>query len=77
MKTYSTQIAGVLIAFAGITLVQFGFSDSCSNEIVAKLAPIMGALPGLLTVYIGRLAKGDVKLSGVKKQMKAPRYPNV
>ena len=64
---YSTQIGGIFLAVAGIALVQFGFSDSCSSEILAKLSPLAGAAPGLILAYVGRLSKGDVKLSGVKK----------
>jgi len=67
MKNYSTQIAGVLVAVGGILLVQFGFSEQCSGEITSKLLPLAGALPGLAAVYFGRLSKGDVHLSGVKK----------
>ncbi len=64
---YSTQIGGLVIAVAGLALFQFGFSEGCSSEIVAKLGPILAAVPGLLITYIGRLSKGDVHLSGVKK----------
>ena len=64
----SKQILGVFIAGAGALLIGFGFSDSCSNEIMAKALPFLGTLPGLALTYFARLAKGDVKFSGLRKR---------
>lgn len=63
----SVTIIGVFVAAAGSLLVGFGFTDSCSNEIVAKVLPLLGALPGLVTVYVNRYLKKDVNALGVKK----------
>ncbi len=68
MKRYSIQIGGVFAAAAGILLVQFGLSDSCSNEIIAKIMPLIGGAPGLLAVYFARLSKGDVGALGGKRR---------
>jgi len=57
----SKEMSGLLIAFAGIALVQFGFSETCSGEIVSKLGPLLGALPGLLVTGIARRSKGDIR----------------
>jgi hypothetical protein len=67
MKNYSNVIAGLALSVGGILLVQFGFSENCSSEILAKVLPLIGAAPGLVMAYIARIAKGDVKLSGVRK----------
>jgi hypothetical protein len=63
----SKTIGGIWLAVGGLVLVQFGFSDSCSNEIVAKLSPILGAAPGLALAWWARKKKGDVNAAGIKK----------
>lgn len=67
MKNYSNQIAALLVIIVGMGVAQFGLSEACSGEVTAKLVPFLGAAPGLIYAYVARLAKGDVKLSGVKK----------
>lgn len=63
----SKQIAGIFAAIGGLLLVQFGFSDSCSSEILSKGLPLLGALPGLALTYWARVSKGDIGFSGVRK----------
>lgn len=60
-------IGGILIAVGGTLLVQFGFSDSCSGEILSKLNPLLGALPGLVMAWIGRVRAGGITLGGFRK----------
>lgn len=67
MNKYSLTQGGIIAAVAGIFLVQFGFSDTCSNEVITKLLPVIGALPGVATAWIGRWRKGDITLGGFKK----------
>lgn len=64
---YSKEISGLLIAVAGIALVQFGFSENCSNEIVAKVSPLLGALPGIAIAWIARVGRGDISYGGFRK----------
>jgi ABC-type uncharacterized transport system permease subunit len=64
---YSLTQGGLLAGVAGILLVQYGFSDSCSSEITAKLLPLIGAFPGLATAWIGRYRAGGVTFGGFKK----------
>lgn len=58
---------GILVGVIGIIIAQVGFSDSCSVEVVDKLIPLIGALPGLVTAWIGRWRQGDVSPIGFKK----------
>ena len=64
---YSMTQGGLLVAVVGILLVQFGFSDSCSNEIIAQTSPIVGALPGIIMAWVGRVRAGGVTILGMKK----------
>jgi hypothetical protein len=62
----SKEISGIFLAVAGLLLVQFGFSESCSGEIMSKAGPLLGAAPGLLLAYFARWSKGDVTALGRK-----------
>lgn len=64
---YSLTQGGLLVGVAGILLVQYGFSDSCSSEITNKLLPLIGALPGFVTAWVGRVRAGGVTFAGFKK----------
>ena len=64
---YSLTTGGLLVAVAGLVLVQYGFSDTCSDEIIAKASPLLGALPGIVMSWIGRVRQGDVTKLGFKK----------
>ena len=67
MKNFSSEIGGVFVAIGGIILVQYGFSEGCSGEIIGKVGPLLGALPGLAVTYFARLRKGDVNPLGKRK----------
>ena len=66
-QSYSLTFGGIFLAVAVPLLVQFGFSDSCSNEILNKLLPILGSLPGLVAAAYGRYRLGGVSLLGFRK----------
>ena len=62
----SLTIGGIIVMVAGTALVKFGFSESCSNEIVT-LAPL--AVGGVMS-WIGRTRKGDITWFGAYKKSK-------
>lgn len=64
---FSNVIAGLIIAGAGSLVVSFGLSESCSSEILAKISPFLGTVPGLAWAYIARLRMGGVNLAGFRK----------
>ena len=64
----SLTIKGLLVAVGLPLLVQFGFSDSCSNELVAKLAPILATLPGIITAWVGRIRLGGINALGMRTE---------
>lgn len=59
----SLTISGVAVSVLGSLLVSFGFSESCSSEIVTLLPVLAG---GVMS-YIGRVRMGDVTALGFKK----------
>jgi len=67
MKGYSLTFGGIFVMIALPLLVQFGFSEGCSNELVTKLEPILSMIPGAIMALIGRYRKGDITLAGFKK----------
>jgi hypothetical protein len=60
---YSLTISGVIVSVAGTLLLQFGFTEQCSNEIL-KLTP---TLIGGIMSWIGRYRHGDINIGGIKK----------
>jgi hypothetical protein len=60
---FSVTIAGILLAVGVPMLVKLGFSESCSNEVVNYIIPLLG---GALA-WFGRVRVGDIKVSGFKK----------
>lgn len=60
-------MVGIFTAAALPMLVQWGFSDLCSKEIVGLGAPFFASLPGLAIAYFARFKKGDVSPLGVRK----------
>jgi len=63
MKFSLTQ-GGILVAVIGTLLVNVGFSEACSNEIIANIPLIIGGI----TAWIGRYRQGDITLAGFKKE---------
>ncbi len=59
----SLTISGVAVSVLGSLLVSFGFSETCSSEIVTLLPVLAG---GVMS-YIGRVRMGDVTALGFKK----------
>ena len=56
---------GIIATIALPFLVKFGLSESCGSEVINWV--MVSAVPGLLTIYRARVAKGDVTLAGFKK----------
>lgn len=65
MKNYSTTFLGIIGTIALPLIVSAGFSEACGGEIVNWV--MASALPGLLTIWKARVAKGDVTVAGVRK----------
>lgn len=61
---YSTEFTAVLSMFALPFLVNLGFSESCSNEMVTTFAPM---LPGAFYLLKKRFERGGVNVLGVKE----------
>lgn len=59
----SLTITGILISVVGTILTRSGFSEICSNEIIAN-APLIA---GGILAWWGRVRKGDVNLLGIRK----------
>jgi hypothetical protein len=67
--SFSKRASGILLALALPLIVQFGFSDSCANEVIAKVAPILSALPGLALSWFGSMkAEGPMTVGGFSKK---------
>jgi hypothetical protein len=64
---YSLSYSGILVAVVGALIAQFGFSESCSSELMAKLSPVIGMIPGAILSMIGRYRLGGVTPLGFKK----------
>lgn len=62
MEKYSLTIAGCLVSVAGTVLVNVGFSEQCSNELIT-MAPVL--IGGVMS-YIGRYRNGGVDALGRK-----------
>ena len=61
---YSTEFTAVLSMFALPFLVNLGFSDACSNEMVTIFAPMV---PGAFYLLKKRFERGGVSVLGVKE----------
>ena len=59
---YSLTIGGVVVSILGTILVQVGFSEACTNEIVTMLPVVVG---GVMS-YVGRYRNGGVDVFGRK-----------
>lgn len=67
MNKFSLTIGGIIVAVGGSLLVQFGFTDGCSSEILAKIMPLLPVVVGGGMSYVGRVRMGDVTALGFKK----------
>ena len=61
--TYSLTITGVIVSIAGTMLVNYGFSEQGSGEIVQVLPALIGGA----VAWIGRVRAGGVSVLGVKE----------
>lgn len=59
----SLTLGGLWVAVTGTLLMQFGFTETCSNELVANLPLVVGGL----TAWYGRVRQGDVNILGLRK----------
>jgi hypothetical protein len=64
----SKVIIGLIVAVVGAGVASFGLSDSCSTEIMAKLAPILGMIPGVAFSWWARVKIGGVSKLGLRKK---------
>lgn len=60
---FSLTYVGIITAVAVPLLAKYGFSESCSNELVNVAIPLIGAL----VAVIGRYRAGGVSILGVRK----------
>lgn len=63
MKGYSTTYGGIIAMIALPLLVNVGFSESCSNELVTILLPM---IPGAIAAFRGRFKLGGIDKLGRK-----------
>lgn len=66
MKNLSPIAVGILGAVGLPLLVQWGFTDSCANEVVDKLAPVVSSLPGLIWAWLSAKKANVMSLGGKK-----------
>jgi len=64
---FSKVIGGIIVAGIGSLVAGFGFSDSCSSEILDKVLPFIGSLPGLAIAWWARVKQGGITKFGFKK----------
>lgn len=62
----SKVIAGLLVAGAGSLIATFALSESCSNEILVKITPFLGTVPGLVISWFSRVKMGGVSKLGFR-----------
>lgn len=60
---FSVTLTGVIIAVVVPVLIKFGFSESCSNELVNTVIPLVGGA----IAWFGRTRKGDITPLGFRK----------
>ena len=63
MKDFSMTIGGIVVMVVGTLLVDYGFTEGCSNEIITQVPLIVGGI----IAYLGRIRQGDVTPLGFKK----------
>lgn len=60
---FSITYIGIIVAVGVPLLVKLGFSESCSNELINVVIPLIGA--GIAA--FGRFRAGGISALGVKK----------
>ena len=60
---YSLTMGGILVSVIGTLLVQYGFSETCANELIQNVPLAIGAV----MAWIGRVRAGGVNAVGFKK----------
>lgn len=64
---YSVTITGLLMTIGLPLLGQWGFSETCSQEILGVGVPYLLMLPGIVTAWYGRHRVGDITVAGFRK----------
>ena len=59
----SLTISGVIVSVAGTLLVKYGFTETCSSEIITNIPLIVGGL----MAWIGRVRAGGITALGFRK----------
>ena len=59
---YSLTFGGLLVGIVGPLLIEWGFTESCANEVTSLAMPVVG----LLMAWIGRVRAGGVNWWGKK-----------
>lgn len=67
MKNFSVTIGGIITALALPVVVGWGFSESCSQEIVGVGVPTLLSIPGLVVAWWGRYKTGGITALGTRK----------
>ena len=61
----SVTITGIIISVAGTFLLKAGFSEVCSNEVIANAPMVIGGI----VAWYGRVRKGDISIFGIRKEV--------
>lgn len=64
MDKYSVTTGGILVMVVGSILVQVGFSESCTNELINVVPEVVGGA----IAWFGRYRHGDITPLGFKKK---------
>ena len=59
---YSLTMSGILVSVVGTAIMQLGFSESCTNELVQNVPLILGSA----LAWVGRVKAGGVTVGGFK-----------
>ena len=60
---YSLTMSGILVSVIGTAVMQLGFSESCTNELVQNVPLIIGSA----LAWVGRIKAGNVTVAGFKQ----------
>lgn len=59
---YSLTMGGILVSVIGTAIMQLGFSESCTSELVQNVPLIIGSA----LAWAGRVKAGGVSVAGFK-----------